>query len=122
MSKSGSSIQYGRSRPSGTSTSRRRNGVSWSIRSRISCFIDATELLHGPMVRGSEWFVERHLRELGDGCFAYLQGEGGWGWSNAGLIAGDGASLLVDTLFDLDLTSELLRRLGPMTTSAPIRT
>jgi cyclase len=74
------------------------------------------------MVRGREWNVDRDLRELGDGCFAYLQGDGGWGWSNAGLIAGDGASLLVDTLFDLDLTSELLRRLGPITTSAPIRT
>ena len=30
------------------------------------------------------------LRELGDGCFAYLQPDGGWGWSNAGLIVGDG--------------------------------
>jgi cyclase len=66
--------------------------------------------------------VERELRELGDGCFAYLQGTGGWGWSNAGLVVGDGGSLLVDTLFDLDLTSELLRQLGPITNSAPIRT
>ena len=39
MSKSGSSIQYGRSNPSGTSTSRRRNGVSSSMRSRISCLV-----------------------------------------------------------------------------------
>ena len=35
------------------------------------------------------------LHELGDGCHAYLQPDGGWGWSNAGLIVGDGASLLV---------------------------
>ena len=41
------------------------------------------------------------LHEVGDGCFAYLQPDGGWGWSNAGLVVGDGASLLVDTLFDL---------------------
>ena len=46
--------------------------------------------------------------ELGDDCFAYLQGDGGWGWSNAGLIVGDGASLLVDTLFDLHLTAAML--------------
>jgi glyoxylase-like metal-dependent hydrolase (beta-lactamase superfamily II) len=31
-------------------------------------------------------------------CHAYLQGDGSWGWSNAGLIIGDGASLLVDNL------------------------
>ena len=44
---------------------------------------------------------ERGLHELGDGLFAYLQPDGSWGWSNAGLIAADGTSLLVDTLFDL---------------------
>ena len=48
------------------------------------------------------------LHELDDGCFAYLQPDGGWGWSNAGLIVGDGQSLLVDTLFDLDLTAAML--------------
>jgi cyclase len=66
--------------------------------------------------------VDRELRELGDRCFAYLQGTGGWGWSNAGLVVGDGSSLLVDTLFDLDLTNEMLRRVGPVTATAPIRT
>jgi hypothetical protein len=35
----------------------------------------------------------RGLHELGDGCFAYLQPDGDWGWSNAGLIVGDGVSL-----------------------------
>ena len=29
------------------------------------------------------------LHELGAGCHAYLQPDGGWGWSNAGLIVGD---------------------------------
>ena len=37
------------------------------------------------------------LHELGDGCFAYLQPDGGWGWSNAGLVVGGDVSLLVDT-------------------------
>src|SRR4051794_8253210 len=62
------------------------------------------------------------LHELGDGCFAYLQPDGGWGWSNAGLVAGDGASLLVDTLFDLKLTAEMLDSLKGATASAPIGT
>ncbi|MEY3093488.1 MAG: hypothetical protein RIU67_2271, partial [Actinomycetota bacterium] len=61
------------------------------------------------------------VHELGDGCLAYLQPDGSWGWSNAGLVVGDGASLLVDTLFDLKLTRRMLDSLGPFTRTAPIR-
>ena len=64
----------------------------------------------------------RGLHELGNGCFGYLQPDGSWGWSNAGLVVGDGASLLVDTLFDLKLTAEMLRSMADVTTSAPIGT
>ncbi|MEM9515399.1 MAG: MBL fold metallo-hydrolase [Actinomycetota bacterium] len=62
------------------------------------------------------------LHDVGDGCFAYLQPDGGWGWSNAGLIVGDGQSLLVDTLFDLRLTARMLDSMDSQTTSAPIGT
>ncbi len=48
------------------------------------------------------------LRDLGDGIYAYLQPDGSWGYSNAGLVADSGESLLVDTLFDLHLTAEML--------------
>jgi cyclase len=51
---------------------------------------------------------ESGLREVGSGLYAYVQRDGGWGWSNAGLVAGDDSSLLVDTLFDLRLTGEML--------------
>jgi cyclase len=51
---------------------------------------------------------ERGLHELGDGAWAWLQPDGGWGWSNAGLITNGDASLLVDTLFDLHLTADML--------------
>ena len=64
----------------------------------------------------------RGLHELGDGCFAYLQPDGGWGWSNAGLIVGDGVSLLVDTLFDLCLTAEMLESMVPAVAGSPIAT
>ncbi len=74
------------------------------------------------MVRATPDPVDRRLHELGDGCFAYLQGTGGWGWSNAGLVVGDGASLLVDTLFDLPLTAAMLESMQPHTASAPIAT
>lgn len=65
---------------------------------------------------------ERGLHEVADGVFAWLQPDGGWGWSNAGLLRGDGASLLVDTLFDLDLTRAMLDAMAPVTSTAPIRT
>ena len=62
------------------------------------------------------------LTEVGDGCLAYVQGSGQWGWSNAGLVVGDGASLLVDTLFDLALTQRMLDHLADHTRAAPIAT
>src|ERR1700682_2833685 len=49
------------------------------------------------------------LREGGDGLYAYLQPDGSWGWSNAGLIVDGERTLLIDTLFDLALTEQMLR-------------
>jgi cyclase len=63
----------------------------------------------------------RGLHEIGDGLFAYLQPDGGWGWSNASLIVGDGESMLVDTLFDLRLTREMLDAMRGLTQHSPIR-
>jgi 2-keto-4-pentenoate hydratase/2-oxohepta-3-ene-1,7-dioic acid hydratase in catechol pathway/glyoxylase-like metal-dependent hydrolase (beta-lactamase superfamily II) len=62
----------------------------------------------------------RGLHEVGDGVWAWLLPDGGYGWSNAGLVAGDRASLLVDTLFDLPLTREMLAAMAPVTGRAPI--
>jgi glyoxylase-like metal-dependent hydrolase (beta-lactamase superfamily II) len=58
----------------------------------------------------------RGLHEVGDGLYAYLQPDGGWGWSNAGLVVDGDSSLLIDTLFDLQLTEQMLaemRRAAP---------
>jgi cyclase len=60
------------------------------------------------------------LHELGDGLYAYLQPDGGWGWSNAGLITAVGTSLLVDTLYDLQLTREMLAAMAMVTADHPI--
>jgi glyoxylase-like metal-dependent hydrolase (beta-lactamase superfamily II) len=62
------------------------------------------------------------LHEIGDNCFAYLQPDGGWGYSNAGLVVGDGSSLLVDTLFDLKLTAAMLASMSQAVQTAPIVT
>src|SRR5271170_5908346 len=55
-----------------------------------------------------KWSFTKGLHELGNGCYAYLQPNGSWGWSNAGLVVDGDQSLLVDTLFDLKLTREML--------------
>ena len=62
------------------------------------------------------------VHRAGDGCLAYVQRDGSWGWSNAGLVVGDGVSLLVDTLFDLRLTAAMLAAFAPDTRAAPIAT
>ena len=65
---------------------------------------------------------EKGLVEVADGVFAYLQPDGGWGWSNAGLVLGQDDSMLVDTLFDLKLTAEMLESMSSLTGPRPIRT
>lgn len=57
----------------------------------------------------ARWEYTKGLKDIGNGQFAWLQPDGGWGWSNAGLIVDGEASLLVDTLFDMKLTDEMLR-------------
>ena len=49
------------------------------------------------------------LQPLTDSAYAWLAPDGSWGWSNAGLIVDGEESLLVDTLFDLELTDKMLR-------------
>jgi cyclase len=54
------------------------------------------------------WSYSRGLHDLGNSVYAYLQPDGSWGWSNAGIVTSGTASLLIDTLFDLKLTQEML--------------
>jgi len=65
---------------------------------------------------------ETGLHEVADGVFAYLQPDGGWGWSNAGLFVTRDSSLLVDTLFDQVLTRQMLDAMEPVTATRPIDT
>ncbi len=57
------------------------------------------------------------LVSVADGTFAYLQ-RGGWGYSNAGLVTSEGASLLVDTLYDARLTAVMLASMRRATSAA----
>jgi len=65
-----------------------------------------------------KWQYTKGLHEVGRGVYAYLLPDGSWGWSNAGLITDGGESLLVDTLFDLKLTQEMLDTMRDAVASA----
>ena len=64
---------------------------------------------------------EAGIAELGNGAFAYLQPDGGWGLSNSGLVVDGGESLLVDTMFDFPHTRAMLDAFHKVS-PAPIRT
>ncbi len=61
------------------------------------------------------------LYDLGRGCYAWLVPNGSWGESNAGLIVGDGESVLVDTLWDVNYTRAMLDAMRPLTDPAPLK-
>ena len=60
----------------------------------------------------------RGLHEIADGVWAWLQPDGSWGLSNAGLVVDGEASLLVDTLFDVPLTRVMLDAMRRATAAA----
>lgn len=64
----------------------------------------------------------RGLHDLGHGTYAWTEPDGSWGWSNAGLVTGADASLLVDTLFDVPMTRRMLDAMAGVTADKPIRT
>src|SRR3954470_24496139 len=66
--------------------------------------------------------AEPRLERVGDDVHAWIQPAGDWGEANAGLVVGDGASLLVDTLWDETLAQRMLDTMAPLTAAAPIRT
>jgi cyclase len=61
----------------------------------------------------------RGLEELGNGLYAWMQPDGGWGWSNAGFVRDGDESLLIDTLFDEPLTAAMLAAFEDATGIAP---
>jgi len=60
------------------------------------------------------------LYDLGKDVYAWLVPNGAWGESNAGLITGHRASILIDTLWDLPFTQDMLTALQTYTANAPI--
>lgn len=58
------------------------------------------------------------LHPLGNSVYAWMQPDGSWGWNNAGLIVDGDQSLLVDTLWDVRLTREMLDGFARVTPAA----
>jgi cyclase len=54
------------------------------------------------------WPFTHGIHDIGNGTYGYVQPDGTWGWSNAGLIASEGQTLLVDTLMSVPLTRTML--------------
>jgi glyoxylase-like metal-dependent hydrolase (beta-lactamase superfamily II) len=70
---------------------------------------------------GKQARFEGGLHEVAAGVLAWMQPNGDWGESNAGLVVGDGEALLVDTLWDLRLTRRMLDAIRARL-EVPIRT
>jgi glyoxylase-like metal-dependent hydrolase (beta-lactamase superfamily II) len=60
------------------------------------------------------------LREVSEGVFAWLVEDRGWGWSNAGFVAG-GGGLMVDTFMDVARTRQALGLLAERGIEPPAR-
>lgn len=56
----------------------------------------------------AKWQYTKGLHDLGNNCYVWLQPDGGWGLSNAGLVVDGDQTLMVDTLFDLAHTRDML--------------
>ena len=63
---------------------------------------------------------ETGLRELGDGIYAYLQWDGGWGISNAGFLDGGDGLLVIDALMAPHMTRAFVDVMRDVS-SAPFR-
>lgn len=61
------------------------------------------------------WTTVRDGGDNGISVMAYLQPNGSWSWSNAGLVLVGSEAILIDTLMDPVLTRGMLHSLGPVT-------
>jgi len=70
-------------------------------------------------LHGGEPRFERGFRRVGEDTWAWLQPNGGLGESNSGLVASGEHVLLIDTLWDLDLTRRMLDEAGALVDTPP---
>jgi len=61
------------------------------------------------------------LWDLGNSLYAWMVPNGSWGESNSGLVVGEGQSLLIDTLWDLNHTQIMLDGMEPILRKFPLQ-
>jgi cyclase len=54
------------------------------------------------------WPFRQGVHDIGNGLYGYVQPDGTWGWSNAGLVTSRGQTMLIDTLMSVPLTRIML--------------
>lgn len=64
------------------------------------------------------WDFAPGLKELGRGCYAWLAPDGGTGRTNAGIVTDGKTSLLVDTLYDVAHTTEMVETMRSLVPGA----
>jgi glyoxylase-like metal-dependent hydrolase (beta-lactamase superfamily II) len=62
------------------------------------------------------------LFAVSDHCHVWLEPDGGWGYSNSGLVVGRTQSLLIDTLFDPPMTENMVTHMRDLVDRRPITT
>jgi cyclase len=72
-----------------------------------------------PTLHGTPARFTGGMTQVAHNTWAWLQPNGDWSESNAGLIAGEGSAALIDTAWDLSLTRRILDA-AERVTSAPI--
>jgi len=60
----------------------------------------------------ANWPFTQGVHDIGNGVYGYVQPDGTWGWSNAGLVTSRGETLLIDTLMSVPLTRDMLAAFG----------
>lgn len=91
-----------------------------SINELLQRCVVPTNALHTQY--GEEPRFAEGLYALTDDTYAWMVPNGSWGEANAGLIVGDGESLLIDTLWDVPKTQGMLDAMAPYHKACPINT
>jgi len=64
---------------------------------------------------------QKGLLDLGGGAHVFLSGSEAFGLANAGLVVGNGESMVIDTLYDVQHAQEMMDAIGAATANSPVR-
>lgn len=60
------------------------------------------------------------VTQIGSGTYAFMHHPGSWGQTNTGLVIGDGASMVIDTVWDRHRAEAIAETATTLTSAAPI--